>query len=63
MKKQMLRRAKTKILLCDSTKTEQVFFSKICSLQEVDCVIVDDGVDERYRARMQAAGVQVVCAE
>jgi DeoR family fructose operon transcriptional repressor len=41
IKRQMLKMAKTKVLLCDSSKIGSVFFSNICPINAVDVLITD----------------------
>lgn len=41
MKKIMLRNAKKKILLCDSTKMNQEYFCKSCRVGEIDAIVTD----------------------
>lgn len=41
MKRLMLRNAKKKILLCDSTKMNREYFCKSCRVEEIDVIITD----------------------
>ena len=41
MKRLMIRNAKMKILLCDSTKMDQEYFCKSCLASEVDAIVSD----------------------
>ena len=41
MKKMMLRNAKKRILLCDSTKMNQEYFCKSCNVEEIDAIVTD----------------------
>lgn len=60
VKQQMLKTSQTKILLCDSTKLDKVYFSLICKLNEVDAVVLDNEADEKYVESLAASGVNVV---
>lgn len=42
LKRHMFQNAKTRILLCDSTKFNQEFFCKTCDIQDLDFLITDE---------------------
>lgn len=41
VKRAMIKNARKRVLLCDSTKMNQEYFCKICELEEIDVVITD----------------------
>ncbi len=45
-KKSMISIAKEVIFLCESEKFEKIKFSKICDLEDVDCIITDNDITE-----------------
>ena len=47
----MLQVSGQKILLVDSSKFEQYAFSKICMLDEIDIMVTNSCIDQRYRAQ------------
>lgn len=50
LKQVMLHVSAKKILMVDSSKFEQHAFSKICMLDEIDTVVTNSCIDERYRS-------------
>ena len=53
MKKLMLRTAKKKILLCDSTKMNREYFCKSCRAQEIDAIVTDAPPDQALLASLK----------
>ena len=53
MKKLMLRNAKKKILLCDSTKMNREYFCKSCRAQEIDAIVTDAPPDQALLASLK----------
>ena len=51
LKQVMLQVSGQKILLVDSSKFEQYAFSKICMLDEIDIMVTNSCIDQRYRAQ------------
>lgn len=50
LKQVMLQVSAKKILMVDSSKFEQFAFSKICMLDEIDIMLTNRCIDERYRS-------------
>jgi DeoR family transcriptional regulator, L-fucose operon activator len=50
LKQVMLQVSAQKILMVDSSKFEQFAFSKICMLNEIDIMVTNNCIDERYRS-------------
>ena len=53
MKKLMLRNAKKKILLCDSTKMNREYFCKSCRAQEIYAIVTDAPPDQALLASLK----------
>lgn len=62
IKRQMLSTARTRVLLCDSTKLDRVFFSLICPVGDVDYIVLDSGAEESSVKRLSDAGAHVLRA-
>lgn len=60
IKRQMLRSAGKKVLLCDSSKLNSTFFSTICQLSDIDILISDAGFDTREQELLSRAGVRLI---
>lgn len=48
IKKLMLEAANTKILIADSSKFDRISFTKICDYNEIDMLVTDSALDERW---------------
>lgn len=59
VKQCMLRSAKTKILLTDSSKFNQTSLAKVCPVTSLDLLITDWGAPAEYVHRLSELGVQV----
>lgn len=55
IKRQMLINAKTKVLLCDSTKLHQIYFSQICTVDTVDYILLDSNAPDESVETLKAA--------
>ncbi len=55
--RRMIDVAEQVIVVCDSGKFGHSALAHLCSLDRIDQVVVDDGLDPVWRERMQAAGV------
>ncbi len=53
MKRLMLRNAKKKILLCDSTKMNREYFCKSCRVEEIDAIITDAPPEQTLLAALK----------
>ena len=60
MKRAMLRAARRKILLADSSKFGQRAFCEVCHLDEIDTVITDAGLDPVMKGDLESLGVEVI---
>ncbi len=58
----MAERARTVIVLADSTKLARKTFARIRSIEQVDVLVTDEDADAEVLARFAAAGVRVVTA-
>lgn len=63
VKLSMLRRARTKILLCDKSKFDKVFLSKTCELGYFDYVITDQAPSEAWLQFFAEAPCELVYPE
>jgi DeoR/GlpR family transcriptional regulator of sugar metabolism len=62
LKRAMVCAAKEVIAIVDHTKWGQVGFVSFASIDQVDCVITDDGAPPDMAAALQKAGVDVIIA-
>jgi DeoR family fructose operon transcriptional repressor len=60
IKRQMLKMARTKVLLCDSSKIGSVFLSNICPLKAVDIIVTDTSLTEDDKTTFDNLGIKVV---
>ncbi len=58
----MMRAAAEVIVVADSTKFGHPSLTHLCPLQEVHHLVVDEGITEPWRAKVAAAGVNLVIA-
>lgn len=56
----MMRASAKNIVLADSSKFGRRGFGRICSLDQVDCIVTDDGISELYRKLIEEAGVDLI---
>lgn len=63
VKLQMLTHAKTRLLLCDSSKFGRVFFSRTCAVSLFDYVITDRYPGEMWERVVSDAGCELVYPE
>ena len=50
------------VVLADSSKMNRDDFSSFASLDDVDVLITDDGIDPEFSAALSARGIEVVIA-
>jgi DeoR family transcriptional regulator of aga operon len=55
----LIERADRVVVVADSSKIGRIAFARICSLDQVDELITDEGTDDDTMAALQQAGVQV----
>ncbi|WP_366928530.1 DeoR/GlpR family DNA-binding transcription regulator [Sphingopyxis sp.] len=60
--RRLIERADEIIVLVDSSKFSGPSGNVVCSLDEIDVVVTDSGIDPRHVAMMEAAGIRVVIA-
>jgi DeoR family transcriptional regulator, fructose operon transcriptional repressor len=58
----MMQAADEVIVVADSTKLGRKSLTHLCPLKAVHHLVVDDGITEEWRAKMQAAGVELTVA-
>ncbi|TCL42405.1 DeoR/GlpR family DNA-binding transcription regulator [Harryflintia acetispora] len=63
VKRRMLKRAKTKILLCDSTKFYRSFLYQTCGFGDVDYLITDQRPGEDILALLEGTACDLVCPQ
>ena len=59
----MMQQAQRIVLLVDSGKFGQQALAKLCELNQIDTVVVDAALDEEHRAKVRAAGCELIVAE
>ena len=59
----MLRKAKRKILLIDSSKFDKTFFAESCTLADVDVLVTDAPLPDELQALCSSLGVEVLWPE
>ena len=58
----MIRAADEVIVVADSTKFGRQSLGHVCPLEDVDCLIVDEGITADWREKVAAAGVHLLVA-
>lgn len=61
IKRQMIRSAATRVLLCDKSKMGHTYFATICGLEDIDVLITDADFPPAEQARLSQAGVRCLC--
>jgi DeoR family transcriptional regulator, fructose operon transcriptional repressor len=59
----MMRAANEVIVVADSTKLGHRSLTHLCPLEAVNHLVVDDGITDLWRAKIEAAGVNLIVAE
>lgn len=59
LNKEMIKAAHKIIVLADSSKFNKKGFGRICSLDEVDQIITDSGIDNKTKVRLIELGVEL----
>ena len=62
IKRQMIESAARVILLADSSKFTHPAFCDVCGLDRIHAIITDSGLDEKNRALVREAGVELILA-
>jgi len=63
MKKQMIQRAKKRIVLADHKKFNRLAPIKICDLSNIDIIITSEGLDDKDRIKIEQCGVRVIISK
>ena len=61
--RRMMQAASQHTVLADSSKFGQRGFGRICSLEEIDVIVTDDGIADQTAAMIEEAGVQLIVAK
>lgn len=59
VKKQMMKSADKTVVVADHTKFEKKSFAKICSLEELDYIVTDLGINNGLLEKIQDKGIQI----
>ena len=62
VKRALVRAARRVVVLADHTKVGRSDFAKVASLEEVDLLITDSGIDRELHAELENAGLAVLAA-
>lgn len=62
VKRAMVNSADKVVLLCDHSKIGKSCFYKVCSIDQIDCIVTDDGCDESQRQMLSSLGLPVYYA-
>lgn len=60
--KAMLAAADQTVVVTDHTKFDKVSLSQLCGLDEISTVVTDEGLDSKWKSKMETAGVDLVLA-
>jgi DeoR family fructose operon transcriptional repressor len=63
MKKQMIRRAKKRIVLADHSKFGRLAPIKICDLSDIDMIVTSERLEDKDRINIEQCGVEVIIAK
>lgn len=63
VKKEMIKQAKTKILLCDSSKFDVIHLAKICSFDKIDYFVTDKMPDDEIIDAINHSNCKLIIAE
>lgn len=61
-KKALIECSKETIILCDHSKFDFVSFSKIVDMNEIDCIVTDDGAEEDTIKAFSEKGFKIIIA-
>lgn len=59
LRQAMIRAGKRVVVVADHTKFNQIALAQVCTLNEIDMIITDSGLDDETADRFQDAGVEV----
>jgi DeoR/GlpR family transcriptional regulator of sugar metabolism len=60
VKRAMIRAARSVAVVADHTKFAATTFAEVCPLDEVDCILTDDGIDDEMAERVREVGVRLM---
>lgn len=60
LNQKMLQTSQKVVILADSTKFGRRGLGKICSLEDVDYIITDQGISQKYVTALEEAGIKVI---
>ena len=63
VKRQMIKSSRIRVLLCDSTKFNKVYFSYICGTDELDYLVTDSTKNGKFIKSISNLGIKVLCSE
>ena len=63
IKKQMIRRAKKRIILADHKKFNRLAPIKICDLSDIDIIITSEGLEEEIKQKYKDFGIEIIVAK
>ncbi len=61
--RKMMKSASKTIVLADSSKFGRRGFGRICSLEEIDCIVTDSKISEQIAIMVEDAGVDLIIAD
>lgn len=60
IKKAMIKCAKTTYLLADSSKAGKILLTSLGPLNQVDCIITDDGISVKELEKIKSLGIKII---
>lgn len=63
IKKQMIRRAKKRIILADHSKFNRLASIKICDLSNIDTIITSEGLEEEIKQKYEDFGIEIIVSK
>jgi len=63
IKKQMIRRAKKRIVLADHSKFGRLAPIKICDLSDIDTIITSEGLEEEIKKKYKDYGIEIIVSK
>lgn len=60
IKQRMLKNSRTHYYLCDKSKIGRVGFVRLASFEDIDCIITDADLDDKFKERLAECEVEVV---
>lgn len=60
IKKLMITAAAKTVLLCDSTKLGMVLMNRVCEIEQLNTIVTDKPLPEKYKEYIQSKGVEII---